>query len=577
MFGGSFKEGRSKNLVLHEIDSAPFDAILKSLYQGRPPVVNAASVYGLLKTSNFLGLREVERCCVNFVLENITSINVLNNFSLARAQNNTELVDTLGKHILRHFASFVKEDMFIDLQYDDLNHLLNRYRSSSSSFKFENFLLDALIRWVHYSTAERKKSFEKLIELVDFEKISVEYIEFLIEKYKVDGQIFKEPGSDQVLKQGMPLRKAVIDSLMLNNETDNDYNALPTSILYEDPRFSKDATLHVCMMTLDKWETNYSIYSMDNSKVEPEWFLSCNFSKRNRSQYSPSLCAYVALDEPNSLYCMEYNTYKSEMLFHAYSSINFSSNPHVLRPFPILRDFTRISDPFLCMSGANGRIYLYEGSGKAAWSDRIGNLLPDFSKEEYERRIYNYNCGIDKWFPVPEMKTKLNDSYLIANDKLVYLIGGNEDSSNVNRANYVQAYDYRVPHWLELPRSHSNETVVHGAVQKSTYSGCFVNEKLYLYYRNLMQVFDPVAGRWEKVKEYTPLEDNWTRQLKIASYNNSVWVINDCPKENCEIYDATSQEWRDLGPLQSLFNINDVFGLSFSRVMDVFVLKPLVL
>jgi hypothetical protein len=382
------------------------------------------------------------------------------------------------------------------------------------------------------------------------------------DKYKVDARVFEQSSSDRVSKSGPPLKNAIIDSLMINNETVDNCNV--SSVFYKDPQCTKNTlTLHVYNKITESWQTEYSIYSRDKFKAKPEWYRSCIFNKPNSWKYRCSLYGLVTLEKPDHLY--SYEKENGHWLFNAHSSINFSSKPHAtLTPLPACNTYK--FEPRLV--GAGKRIYLYQNyTFGICWTEKIKG----FSENEYKRGIYYYNCDIDKWFPVPEMKTSVSNSYIFSDHKLVYLIGG-VDSNRVNRQHYVQAYDYRVSQWLEIPNT---LTSPHGEDRRTLFgesdpSCCAANGKIYLANHDLIQAFDPVACKWEKFKEYDAVEENEKRDLIIAADDNLLWVFQNLPTTNAEICDLTSLKWSELYSVESLHE--DMYD---GEVSGVVVFKPL--
>jgi hypothetical protein len=379
------------------------------------------------------------------------------------------------------------------------------------------------------------------------------------EKYGIDPRVSEESNSDRVSQSGSLLKNALINNLMLSNEI----NVLP--IFYEDLQCTiNTSTLHIYYKSIESRQTAYSIYSRDKSKAKPEWYCSCTFNRFDVERDDCSLYGLVTLEKPDYLY--SYKQEDGRWLFNAHSSINLSSRPHAtLTSLPHASYFQP------CLAGAARGIYLYERmTSRIWWTEEIKDRLPEFNKDEYERGIYYYNCDIDKWFPVPEMKTKVSDAYLFSDHKLVYLIGG------VSRPHYVQAYDCRVSQWQEIPNtltsSHEAAINAYRDPSRTDPSCCATNGKIYLANYNLIQAFDPVACKWEKVKEYDLARRGEQRELVIAAYDNLLWAFQNRPSHYAEICDLTSLEWRDLYSAEKLHE-----KMYYGTILKTVVFKPLAL
>ena len=62
----------------------------------------------------------------------------------------------------------------MQVPYDDLHTLLERYRSFVVPYKSEDLLLDALIRWTNYSRLERREPLNDLFVMIDLERVSID-------------------------------------------------------------------------------------------------------------------------------------------------------------------------------------------------------------------------------------------------------------------------------------------------------------------------------------------------------------------------------------------------------------------
>jgi len=184
MFGGNFEESHSTDVILHNIDAVIFEIILEYTYSGCTPTIKDGNIYGLLQTSEILQINKIRDECIKFIRQNMSSINVFQIFNLACVMNIVSLQIKLSQYILWHLVKLVQDDTFLEVPHDDLNFILKQYRDSDAPFMNENFLLDGLIRWTLCHYLERKPYFEDLIKMVDFGKITAEYIQFVVATYK---------------------------------------------------------------------------------------------------------------------------------------------------------------------------------------------------------------------------------------------------------------------------------------------------------------------------------------------------------------------------------------------------------
>ena len=107
------------------------------------------------------------------------------------------------------------------------------YRASSASFKNENFLLDALFRWVYYSREEREKHLQDLVGMVDFGKVLAICEDFILKEYQVSFELVEECADGRIVK------RARIKPFDRYEECTDDQ--MFQLVLFEDPQFSHDS------------------------------------------------------------------------------------------------------------------------------------------------------------------------------------------------------------------------------------------------------------------------------------------------------------------------------------------------
>jgi hypothetical protein len=176
------------------------------------------------------------------------------------------------------------------------------------------------------------------------------------------------------------------------------------------------------------------------------------------------------------------------------------------------------------LCGIHERIYLYNKNVDA------DNLA-----------VCAYQSELDKWFSVPEMKTRvLNAGMTSYNENLFLIGGGNFDASGNFGAlgSQTQMHDLRTPHWQQLPSTtflYQNPTC------------CVLDAKIYVcggasdeatLFRGA-EAFDLTAGKWRTIPFSNKRGSPYAR---VVPYANKIWLVND-EDLNVDVYNPESDTW----------------------------------
>ena len=130
--------------------------------------------------------------CSEFIERQLPSFtNIVEIYKFACTTNKISLLKKLSEHVVKNFRSLSANDELLQTSFDEIIFLLKEYRKAPANFfeflhmKDENLVLDLILRWILYSCEERIPLFKTLSELVDFERISEEYVIFLSSEYKI--------------------------------------------------------------------------------------------------------------------------------------------------------------------------------------------------------------------------------------------------------------------------------------------------------------------------------------------------------------------------------------------------------
>jgi hypothetical protein len=572
MFVGNFSEthyNKNHPLVLKDVDVTAFEIVLQFLYTQCIPEITASTVEELLIASDYFEIPEIENACVSFIEKNLSTIkNVLEIFLFAHTSNKDTLVTILSQYIVDHLHIVSWSDTFLEISFDvflELFVLRQCYLSDIERLIIdEDSALDAIIRWVLHSSPQeeqkRRQHFEELIGMIDLDRISSGYAEYCLKQYNFNIRSALAP---QLKNISSSEDCATYFRFYAAGATEN----IPTLHLYFYNNFYR----------------NLKIVSANKHK--PDWFVSC---QKNYDAYFDYLAESVTLSCPDRLYCLKVSRIgiPKEQRFCTYSSINAS-----------LTDTVRLSTLPLDMISFNlaslpdeNRVYLYNVfADKNSVIDEGRAVSLGFDSEEICRGIYCYNCELDKWFPVPKMKSRMRGACMTATHNMVYLIGGESYDREYSRGEigYAQAYDYRVSDWIKIPNTHK----LYNCTVRSCSS---IDGKIYVSDGYSIEVFDPVAGKWDLIIDAGTTVEGYGQYFYIHQmkfYENLLWlngmnIINRSltsprTKWGLAVYDTISQAWstsKSLNIKNCLEKSNGTTdasqGLSSHAIKDVVVFKP---
>lgn len=185
------------------------------------------------------------------------------------------------------------------------------------------------------------------------------------------------------------------------------------------------------------------------------------------------------------------------------------------------------------LSAVYSTIYLYD-TDIITQSVIETELFPKAKDKEKSKLLFAYNYDLDQWFCVPRPKYEMANACVASVNNLLYLVGGSKCEQDFEfNAKYAQCYDHRTPCWVPLPEMSS--THINGAA-------CSYKGKLYVLggASKVFEVFDPRAGRWEKLKSasYDRSSDCF------VNYHNALWAIGKSKAIPIERYYPVVDTWK---------------------------------
>ena len=487
MFSDCFKERWPESISLKDIDGATFEEVIQFVYNGKVHI-HDNNVYDLLHASNRLRVTILENWCVRYLIEVCVPTNhALKILFFACFARKNSLIPPVSRFILRHLELFARSSEYLRAPFDVISTLLSHWGPASSGR--EHTLLDIIFQWVSHSsrsTEDKKSCFIALADIVQFRHISnalvVQYFDKNVEescgvnygvnhKQTVSHSVFEIKGSQLSLHMFMRARYA--------------------SSVYNEK-------LDVCNCFTSK---KYDDYTVD-------WY--------------PPVRVRSATDEMRTvafndrLYSLSYeNSDNGRLAFRACTSVNLCTDLQLLK-------------------SPSDHGYNLSLESAAVCCDRINIYLCthfDSWRRCLDSNLLVYKSELNEWFPVFTVRnhdenfrttlvtTSCSDGrlYLIGRDRNAFTIGN-------NRPNVLRAYDHRAGKLEKLAntiRSHS----VHDRCCSHTGKIYASSEEMFAPRRVLLEVYDPVADKWEEIEPLYPTDIRHVNQL--VSFNNEVWMFGD--------------------------------------------------
>lgn len=536
-YGGfeCFKESHLEEIPLLNIDSATFDEVLRFVYKGFVHV-NDNNVYNLLHASEMLRLAFIESECVRYLKFNVPGDDAIDIYLFACATCKYELIATVRLFLLDHLDFFSRHGQFLKLSFEELCTLLVNFQPSS--VKEENACLSTILQWTLCSTAaslkERKSRFTKLTQCISFQNLSLESI-----ANSFDRNVFDYA------------ENSCVDAMIISNS---------------DLRVERSkSSLHVYINTLNKFNEHEdfglqkeihlpqtNVFSLQECNNVVNWYPSRTLKPR------VSELQTVVLND--RLYCLK--NVEGRYRFTVCSSADLSTDVRTLRS-PLL-------DTSYFLNTICGHKNCIYGSY--------------YSDTDPQKLLY-FNCELDKWSTVSVMNAAYHPA-ITCDDSRVYVIGGRNGNSQVAAGNYegirdVQAYDTRVGHWEQLPKSR---------LRHAPFDRCCSHEgKIYVTCiatarDDLLEVYDPVSGKWDVIQLENKLNFHSENLCRLLSHDNRLWVLSN-EKETqsirVRVYNSFSQEWNSSSLLDRVAK-NEIYGGPvdsedrwFMRLLNAVSFKPL--
>jgi hypothetical protein len=477
MFCENFKEGTRAKVVLPEIETSVFQSVLEFIYTGKVTITNR-NVFNMIRASVSYKLHTLGKVCAQYVQ--------------------------------KHLDHLFKIDKFLDMSFDELHTILSMM---SVPYQNQKVLVRAIVRWTQHGRVQtlngRKQHFKDLLEKFNFSNISPEYMKYLEEGNNAHGDTLRDVSMEHSEIGGSVNQKLLylyikssdcrdtVTNVYTLHESMGEYSwelSCEASLTFD---FVRSVTLH------------NRLYSLGYSECLPIAKISPLAAVRRSAQVARKIA--VISSNP---YCDA--TKKQKMsgkipvqTFSTSSSVSLFVDAYLKPPPLMLNKFE--------MCGMGESIYIYD---RNAASNIIRNVQSSsFDEEELARGVYHYNRDVDVWLPLSPLREKNFNACMTCDNQRVYIIGGTAGARGVSHS--VQAYDNRTRDWQMLESTFSALENSTCCVHKGKVHVCYYNDTLFS-----AEMYDPVAGKWERRGTYTVASEP-RQYCKLLSYEDILLAVYD--------------------------------------------------
>ena len=182
MFSIEMKERYDNEAVIKGISKEVFEAILDLIYTGSV-VLNMENVFGIIEAAHYMDLPYIKECCSTYLGKNITTENWSGILAYGKRYGYEVLLEKVDENLVEIFTDIIELGNFVDLEKDDLKHLLGLEKK----FELEEKVYEAVIGWIRHEVTNREQHAEELLSLLKFSKMPLDFLTQVVAKEKLLG------------------------------------------------------------------------------------------------------------------------------------------------------------------------------------------------------------------------------------------------------------------------------------------------------------------------------------------------------------------------------------------------------
>ena len=181
MFHIDMKEKRENKVEINGVSKEVLEVILDFMYTGEM-ALSMENVFAIIEAAHLLDLPYVKETCSKYLGNQVNVGNWSSIRAHAKRYDYKELLDKFDEAIALQFDAFVKAEQFIELNVEDLKHLLGLQKRRVKS---EDEVYKAVIGWIKHDLIGHEIYAERLLSLINFSKMSVDFLKRVIANEKL--------------------------------------------------------------------------------------------------------------------------------------------------------------------------------------------------------------------------------------------------------------------------------------------------------------------------------------------------------------------------------------------------------
>ena len=181
MFNSDLIESRKSHIVINDIDSQALMVLIDYIYTGQIDL-NEANIYQIMSAANMLQLDKITRVGCNYLIKHLNISNCISTYRFSDKYLFNQLNEISKQFILDNFMSLVYTREFNELTYEEIELFMS---NNDLNVNNEEFVYEALIKWMNYDLESRLSCLSKLLAHVKLPLLNPLYLTQQIENNKL--------------------------------------------------------------------------------------------------------------------------------------------------------------------------------------------------------------------------------------------------------------------------------------------------------------------------------------------------------------------------------------------------------
>uniref|UniRef100_A0A1A8PHY7 Kelch-like 24 n=1 Tax=Nothobranchius rachovii TaxID=451742 RepID=A0A1A8PHY7_9TELE len=162
MFTNNYRERNSLTIEISGIDRKMMEILLSFIYTGHA-TIEPENVPPLYEASNLFQIKQLGDACVQFIAEQQDPCNCLGFLRFAEIYSLDNLVSACLRYARENFTEVLQHEEFLDLKPKELKRVID---SDELCVCKEEYVFEAVMRWVNHNVDKRMSSLRELLGLV---------------------------------------------------------------------------------------------------------------------------------------------------------------------------------------------------------------------------------------------------------------------------------------------------------------------------------------------------------------------------------------------------------------------------